>query len=383
MKTKLIGQGLTKLNHFSIIKEFFKEREGKIIISSAYVNSKSIRALSDQLKMTNLDVTFFLGVRNGVTSKQALQEIIKTKAKLYTVDTGKISVIYHPKNYFFYNEKIAKIIIGSANLTEGGLARNIETGVLIEVDRSQEEDEKFLQELISLYDKLQMDFSDNVIQLETNEDIEMYYNNGIIEDENNRIFQEYGNSKKGSVKNTSPMKLFYEPITDTKQKKKKAEIDKRVVITIDKQLKTEYLIELWESKPLTRRDLSIPANQTSHPTGSMLLKKGNSDIDQQTYFRQEAFVDLSWTKSDPKRSYLEFATLECTIITNGVSRGEYKLTMKNDTRTDTITYLQRQPTATLLWGEARSIVSDEALLDSILKIYRISGTNNFVLEFSS
>ncbi|MBO0457748.1 phospholipase D family protein [Enterococcus hulanensis] len=383
MKTTLIGQGLTKLNHFSIIKDFFNEAEGKIIISSAYANSKAIRALSNHFKMTSLDITFFLGVRNGVTSKQALQEIIKTKANLYTIDTGKISVIYHPKNYFFYNEKLAKIVIGSANLTEGGLTRNIETGVLIEVDRSQEEDEKFLQELISLYDRLRMDFSNNVIKIETNEDIEMYYNNGIIEDENNRIFQEYGNSKQGSVKNTTPMKLFYEPIGVYKQQKKKVDIHKRVVLTIDSQLKTEYLTKLWETKPLTRRDLSIPASKGSHPTGSMLLKKGNSDIDQQTYFRQEAFADLPWVRSDSTHDYLEFATLECTIVTNGVSRGEYKLTIKNDTRTDTKSYRQKQATATLLWGEAREVISDEALLDAILRLYRVRGTNNFVMEFSN
>lgn len=384
MKTKLIGQGLTKNNHFEIIQELFMEKEGKLIISSAYANSKAIVALNDNLRETNLSVTFFVGVRNGITSKQALKNIIKTSASLYAVDTGKISVIYHPKNYFFYNDEYGKIIIGSANLTEGGLARNIETGILLEVDRSKKDDEKLLQEMISLYDHLENNFPNNVIKLENEKDIEVCYRNGIIEDEHNRIFQEYGNGRKDSAKNTPPMKLQYTPIIN-KKGMKVAEIsdNKRALLTIKGQLKAENLIELWESKPLTRRDLSIPASKNSHPTGSMLLKKGNSKIDQQIYFRQQAFADLSWEKNDASRNYLEFASLECTIITNGVNRGNYVLKIKNDTRTNTKSYLQKQSTATLLWGEARKIISDESLLEATLKLYRVSGTKNFVIEFSS
>ena len=39
---------------------------------------------------------------------------------------------YHPKLYLFNNEKKVKFIIGSSNLTEGGLKKNIEANVVIE-----------------------------------------------------------------------------------------------------------------------------------------------------------------------------------------------------------------------------------------------------------
>ncbi len=47
-------------------------------------------------------------------------------------------VTYHPKLYLFENDGLVKSIIGSSNLTKGGLSENIEVNVLLEMERESE-----------------------------------------------------------------------------------------------------------------------------------------------------------------------------------------------------------------------------------------------------
>ncbi len=67
---------------------------------------------------------------------------------------------------------------------------------------------------------------------------------------------------------------------------------------------TKYLV--WESKPLSERDLSIPKGANTNPTGSMGFKKGLYDqIDQRHYFYDDVFNDLSWKPDAPGSRNLE------------------------------------------------------------------------------
>lgn len=50
-------------------------------------------------------------------------------------------VTYHPKLYLFESEDFIKSIIGSSNLTKGGLSENVEVNVLLELDRDSEKTE--------------------------------------------------------------------------------------------------------------------------------------------------------------------------------------------------------------------------------------------------
>jgi HKD family nuclease len=50
-------------------------------------------------------------------------------------------VTYHPKLYLFETEGLVKSIIGSSNLTKGGLSENIEVNVLLEMERESEKAE--------------------------------------------------------------------------------------------------------------------------------------------------------------------------------------------------------------------------------------------------
>jgi hypothetical protein len=79
------------------------------------------------------------GVANGVTTPDSLlyslylQELYKTHTYAGAIEDKYANSIFHPKFYEFAFEDDAIIIIGSANLTGGGLLRNTELGVEVKV----------------------------------------------------------------------------------------------------------------------------------------------------------------------------------------------------------------------------------------------------------
>ena len=67
----------------------------------------------------------YVGVRNGITSAQAVAHLLTSGAEVYGCDTGG-SVLFHPKVYAAQGEGSAWIAVGSANLTCDGMYRNFE-----------------------------------------------------------------------------------------------------------------------------------------------------------------------------------------------------------------------------------------------------------------
>jgi HKD family nuclease len=65
---------------------------------------------------------------------------------------GKLNMggIYHPKLYIANQDSTTTIIIGSSNLTEGGLKANVEVNVLIEAGVGEE----LVSDIYSVYNKL-------------------------------------------------------------------------------------------------------------------------------------------------------------------------------------------------------------------------------------
>jgi len=84
-----------------------------------------------------------LGVRNGVTSKQAAEQLIQAKADVYGFDT-ELSVLFHSKIYILEGAKKAWIAVGSSNLTCDGLFRNVEANTVFELDLGVALDRAFL-----------------------------------------------------------------------------------------------------------------------------------------------------------------------------------------------------------------------------------------------
>jgi hypothetical protein len=85
--------------------------------------------------------------------------------KLYTVDTGSRTLIFHPKLYLVRGREHARLIIGSANLTLAGLNNNIEAGMLLDFDLTDAADKAEIDKIEMLFAASLTDYPNHVVEV--------------------------------------------------------------------------------------------------------------------------------------------------------------------------------------------------------------------------
>lgn len=368
-------------NHQNQIIDILNKPHDQIFMYSAFAKEKSVDDIKAELESNRGKVTALVGIRNGITSSQAIKCLLNAGVKVYAVDTGSSIQIFHPKTLVAVDSQnaMADAMVGSANLTPGGLLGNIENSVFLELNLKDKDDKAFLDSFFSGYKHLLNDYSeDNVILVDSDAVIANLLDEGRIIDETTvpRISSVGKNSigKQGIKK----MKLSIGKHRVTRVHNATAQTKKAVVIGSSF---SGGVTEVWKSKELKERDLTIPSGRGTNPTGSMLLKKGAYDIDQQQYFRNTVFAGLNWKPKAGKPNYFEYAKANFHFIIDGIDNGVHELTMKYDSRTNTTSYRQKQPNVHLSWGDAKSIIRNRNLLGQIMYLYKVDGKQDeFVIE---
>jgi hypothetical protein len=149
------------------------------------------------------------------------------------------------------------------------------------------------------------------------------------------------------------------------------EIEKSSQLIAEQLLIDEDLM-VWESGPLTERDLNIPKGETTNATGSILFKKGKLEgIDQRHHFRDVVFHSLPWANDNNAQTiHLERATAFFHIIIENDYKGVFPLMITHNTKTDTPTYLQKNSMTSLSWGKAKDLIAKENLIGKSIKLYQ-------------
>ncbi len=95
-----------------------------------------------------------VGIDNGVTTYEGLVNLldaIGNDSEIWIFHNENSST-FHPKVYLFANEENADLIVGSGNLTEGGLYTNYEAFLRVSLDLQSVEDKQKYDEIISYLD---------------------------------------------------------------------------------------------------------------------------------------------------------------------------------------------------------------------------------------
>ena len=365
------------------------------ILSVAFVTASGLAAVEETLAGIARRTTIFAGIRNGITSAQALRKCLDLGCAIHIVDTGARSVLFHPKIHLSKSAIEARLLAGSANLTGGGLTSNVEASIAIELDLKIASDREFLNEVretsLGILEHRQ---SGNVASISSPDQIQQLLESGRVVDEGRvprsiAVGSAFGSSgdavprmslKTGRVADyrTQPMNQLRRQVRQNDGRPPRQSPATHAATAGGLDL-------VWLSGPLTRRDLNIPTGSTTHATGTMLFKKGAwRDIDQRHYFRQEVFNHLDWKFDDKSgREHLERAEAWFQIVVSGVNRGLHRLEVSHNTRTDTPTYRQGNSMTALHWGTARPLVAQESLLDRTIQLYKDSDDpegNSFILE---
>ena len=395
---KFILQGFTTSTHKNVVTELFGVEDiQRVIISVAFVNLGGVKLLETSLKKHAAKTTAFIGIRNEITSIQAAKRLFSLGITLYVVDTGSRRVIYHPKVYLVRGKINAKLIIGSANLTPGGLNNNIEASVFTDCDMTDATDRLLVESIESIFNEQPTEHPKNVLKITDEGQLDVLYEKGLLIDETIAAPPRPATSGSSPENDSVPrIRLKVTPIripisaakkavAKTIRAKKvpagKAAVGKNTVVTAPEATGVEFE-RVWESKELTRRDLDVPLpGKNTNRTGSINLDKGLLDeaIDHRHYFRDDVFDSLNWLPG--KHAKVEEAYAKVLLVIKGISYGEFNLRIAHSTNTASTTYKQRNAMTRLSWGAVRNYVARPDLIGRSLILYRDKADpTRFILE---
>ena len=104
----------------------------------AFVKRSGTRHVAPDLAALSqvADVEIIVGIDHGGTSSEGLLDLlhaVSPKGRVI-VFHNRLPFTFHPKIYLFRSSSVAELMIGSGNLTEGGLFSNYEAGLHISLD---------------------------------------------------------------------------------------------------------------------------------------------------------------------------------------------------------------------------------------------------------
>lgn len=396
MGRKILFQGVTPETHLAAVQHVLAiPNPQTVIFSTAFMNRGGLLQIGESLKRVAAVTTIIAGIRNGITSAQGLLAALEFGCTAFAVDTGSRNVIFHPKIYYARNVSAARLVMGSANLTIGGLNSNIEASVTMTLDLGVKDDADFVADVEAKIAGMRADYPEHVFNVANAAAVALLLEAGRVVDESIVAAPTPGGSSGNRDLDTIPkMKLKTLPIKRpatlpaaaahaTPAPAPVAPAAGAAVAPVPAAPVRDQLSLVWESRPLTRRYLTIPTGATTNPTGSMLFTKGVMDgIDQRHYFRDEVFKGLNWhLDTVPGKEHMERAEARFGLIIRDVDYGVFTLRLSHNTRTGTAAYKQSNSMTQLHWGEARPLVAREDLLDRTMFLYRDeTDPDLFVLE---
>ncbi|TSC72397.1 MAG: hypothetical protein G01um101438_481 [Parcubacteria group bacterium Gr01-1014_38] len=382
-----IFQGFTTRNHIDAIRHVIEIPDiEEIVLSVAFINEDGVRLIENNLRPFASKTKVFSGIRNDITSRQGLARLLELGVSVYVVDTGARGVIFHPKLYLSRGAQHARLLVGSANLTLGGLNNNIEASLALDLNLDEQSDREFVSEIQEQFTELPGRYPEHIFIIRGALELDRLQNSGRLLDEAETLPPRPAvTASRPSNDPISRIRLDVIPLSRASRRARSEPVIRRAVGHVPQgqpQTQAATNLELvWQSKALTERDLNIPHERGTHATGSINLDKGLLDeaIDHRHYFRDAAFAHLQWT---PRATVsVEEAEARFQLIIKGIYYGEFPLQIRHSTDTNSRTYQQRNAMTRLSWGPIREYVSRPDLIGRTLSLYRDEADQGrFVLE---
>ena len=138
----------------------------------AFVKNSGVRHIQAELHdfiLKEKKARLVVGIDHYGTSQEALGGLLQSvgeRGEIWINHSRELYITFHPKVYLFEGNNIALLIIGSGNLTEGGLYTNDEASSLNWLDLEKDVDRAVLDELKADFDAWCNEDSTNAIKLD-------------------------------------------------------------------------------------------------------------------------------------------------------------------------------------------------------------------------
>jgi len=319
MEIRFIGQGYNLEKNTSVANEIIQALNSQDFNSFkgliAFASYGGTSALTEHIMTAKGHLRNFkivVGIDNFVTSKEALEEILSWDVESYIYHSNSVN-IFHPKIYLFEGKDKVSLIIGSNNLTEFGLVKNIEASVLITYQKSEVIENSITDEIESYFENLFNNTDPNLFKI-TNELItRLELENSLPSDENRRkdfdekiIKEDTQSTNETTDKNKA--KLFSSTIL---QKNPSGFNPKRKSRTTTRKIKSTPKKETEE--PATS-EVAIPASVTLIDDNRVLIAEiGRGDRWKQVNFPIEMFESFFGARAGDNSYFIEIQH----VLSNG------------------------------------------------------------------
>lgn len=274
-----------------------------------------------------------VGIDGKVTTRQGLELAREMFSQVYVLHEENART-FHPKIYFAYGEEHCTLLVGSHNLTAGGLFYNQEAGLEVECSSVN----PLADALRSYIDRLIADsevcltLDDELLQrlvadphyglLDEDAEGAAWFGDGpaaggaAAEHERRSRESVFGRSREARRRDPAPSSRAERPTPRPSVDGDSAPMDEPGPV------QTPRVVRRWYKK-LTASDAQQPLTARSNPKGHMTLGRGRRAIASTSYFRDEFFRDLSWRSTDTDRGTRQAADIEATVIVRGENLGRF------------------------------------------------------------
>lgn len=329
MKLRFVGQPFaTHPNLVDFVEHARDQGFDELRIAVAWAKKSGLGRVWDALdgfRVQGGTVTLIVGVSEGGATKEGLELAMEIADAAYVFHDPRRT--FHPKVYFTASSTGERsLLVGSSNLTAGGLSWNYEASTWIDWGEGEGEDvtdevEAWFNLLIAETDSCSPLTADLIEQLERSSDIVLgsemrarrvqRKKSDTPEDNDSAIVATISglfkpvlvglrrlpglSSKVASTQVTSP------PVKTTAPQSGGAApaAPKQPALAGPAPLPTDDVQRRW-IKELDNTAAQQVKSARSNPTGNLRLSQGTAEIDHKVYFRDDFFGGLPWTPTEGK-----------------------------------------------------------------------------------
>lgn len=312
-----------------------------------------------------------LGVDEGGATIEGLQAAVRDFDQAVVVFDER-SGTFHPKMYIFRGESVSTVIIGSNNMTPGGLFANYEAGTCLELDLTQDADTQVHQAVTQYIQRLRDDETSRLLTEELILELAADPRFDIRSEAISRIND--GNSRGRSVRDHGPS-LFGASRYGKKRDpfplrgRRPAAQPPAGPITGGTPIEggsTAAVVSRW-SKKLTRSDAGRP-REGSQTTAALRFTQARQPVNQTRWFRYQLFGDEQW-QPDPRYAGREMTTARFEVTINGIPRGTHELQIKHDATREAG---QGNFTTDLKWGSLGPVLRSDDFVGEWVTIEKLA-----------
>jgi len=367
----------------AVLQRWLAERPaGRVTMVSAWGKASALSLLDESIgsfKANGGKLELFLGLSQGGATEQGLEMALDLANKTYVVfdPSGRT---FHPKLYLRRDARSFSALIGSQNLTAGGLQTNYEAGLLIEGASSNRDDMEVLGTLEAYIETLKADVNickpldDRLLKaLIADPAIPI----GSEATSENETLSTKRAGAETSLFAPSGMQLVYGHRRRRTTAKSTHETQLRGEVNTLRQYEVEPSTGAFWSKRLPRSDAMRLPN--AHPTAHLALTQAGYPIDPAVYFRNEFFAGCEWIPTFDGGRPREEALVPFTV--SGLFRFDRTLQLQVD-HTPSWQSSQGNRATSIRWGDLFPILREEIDVTGLELVIERSVHNTFKMTFT-